>query len=319
MPATPRYAWLDGEFMPWDGAKIHIRTECVMRGANVFEGVRGYWSSRHSELYVFKLPEHMARLQQSMKVLRMQLPYSLDVIAEASMELLRRCELREDLHFRPTVYFGAGEDFGTDPSKIFVGAFITAVPRPQKPTLDHGIHAQISSWQRINDHAMPPRVKAGANYLNSRLAQVQARVDGYDSAILLNERGKVSETPGSCVMMVRGARVTTPAVTDNILESITRETLIQLCQDELGIAVEQRDVDRTELYVADEMFECGSGHEVTPIVSVDRYPVGDGQKGPVSRRIQELYFAVVRGEMPKYRHWLRRTYAEAQEPIPAGA
>ncbi|MBI3966445.1 MAG: branched-chain amino acid transaminase [Chloroflexi bacterium] len=319
MAGKAKYAWIDGEFVPWDEARVHVSTQTVLRGANVFEGVRAYWKAGDEELYVFKLPEHMRRLEQSMKVLRIRLPYGVDTIAEASVELLRRCEYREDIHFRPTVYVGQaapGDDFGVT-EKTFFGAFIIAVPRPQKEDLKTGLHVGVSSWQRISDHAMPPRVKAGANYLNSRFAAAQATADGYDSAIMLNERGKVSETPGSCVMLVRDGQVITPSVTDNILESITRATLIQLFKDELGLEVVQRDVDRTELYIADEIFECGSGHEVTPIVSVDRYPVAAGTPGSITRQIQEIYFKIVRGEMPKYNQWLRPTYAKSQQPIPA--
>jgi branched-chain amino acid aminotransferase len=320
-PITASLAWLDGKFVAWDDARVHVHTQCVLRGANVFEGIRAYWNSDEGELYVFKMPEHMARLAQSMKLLRIALPYPLEVVAEASIELLRRCAYREDVHFRPVVYIGESEDnFGLDPRGTTIGAFIFALPRPQRPVLDSGLHVSVSSWQRITDASLPPRIKAGANYLNSRLAASQARIDGYDSTIILNERSKVSELPGSCMMMVRHNRLVTPPLTDNILESITRDTIIQFARDDLGMTVEERTVDRTELYVADELFECGSGEEITPIVSVDRQPVGDGMRGKLTRDIQDFYFAMVRGQNPKYRHHLVATYGTtATAELPASA
>ena len=305
----PKWAWLDGDFVAWDDAKIHIHSNCVLRGTNVFEGVRAYWNEEHSDLYAFRMPDHMTRLAQSMKILRIALPYSLQVLADASMELLRRCEYREDVHFRPTVYVGESEDnFGIDPLSTTIGAFIVALPRPRRKAVETGIHVSVSSWQRISDLTIPPRAKVGANYINSRMAIVQAKVDGYDSTVILNERGKVSELPTSCLMMVRHNRLVTPPLTDNILESITRETIMLLARDELGLAVEERSVDRTELYVADELFACGTAEEVTPIVSVDRYQIGEGKRGQITKAIQELYGAMVRGEIAKFKQYLNPTY-----------
>jgi branched-chain amino acid aminotransferase len=304
-----RYAWLDGELVPWQDAKVHIRTEAVMRGASVFEGIRGYRSAGSDELFLFKLQAHLSRLQESMKILRMQLPYSVDRLGDALIELLRASSLHEDIHARPTVYFGEGESFGYQPGSIQVGAFISAVPMPQTATLENGVAVAVSSWERISDHSMPPRVKSAGNYLNSRLAHVQAVVDGYDDAVLLDHDGKVTESPGSCLMLVRRGRVITPRVTDSILESITRDTLLQLLQNDLGIEVEEREIDRTELYVADEVFQCGSGYEIRPIVSVDRYPVKDGRRGSVTEALQSRYFDVVRGNVEDYRQWLTPVYA----------
>ncbi len=306
---TAGYAWMNGEIIPWENAKVHVRTEGFMRGANVFEGIRAYASPDKQQLYVFKNPDHMDRLfNNSMKVLRMQIQWTADDITNGMLEMLRCNNMHEDVHIRPTVYFGAGESFGFDPETIEMGAVITAEERPAKPSLLEGISAKVSSWRRIADDIMPPRVKAGANYLNSRYAKMEAKVDGYDEAILLNPRGKVAEATGACLMMVRQGKVVTPPVTAGILESITRRTLLGLFQQELGMEVVEREIDRTELYVADEVFFCGTGAEVQPVTSVDRYPVGSGKTGPAVKQMQDLYFGIARGQNPRYDEWLLPVY-----------
>ena len=307
--SAPRYAWMNGEIVPWEDAKVHVRTEAFMRGANVFEGIRAYASPDKGQLYVFKNREHMERLfGVSMKVLRMQMRWTAEDLTRGMLELLRANEFHEDVHIRPTVYFGAGEDHGFDPAKIEVGCVITAVERPAKPSLWSGVHVCVSSWRRIDDETVPPRVKAGANYLNSRYVMMEARLNGYHSGIILNRQGKVSEGPGMCVMLVRRGKVVSPRVTDSILESVTRATLLELFRSEMGMEVEEREVDRTELYVAEEVFYCGTGAEVQPIVSVDRYPVGSGEPGPVVKGMQEIYFGIARGQNPRYSEWLTPVY-----------
>lgn len=305
----PQYAWMNGEIIPWEDAKVHVRTEAFMRGANVFEGIRAYASPDKQQLYVFKNVEHMDRLfDSSMKILRMQMKWTREDVTRGLIDLMRANNFHEDVHIRPTVYFGAGEDFGFEPGKIEIGSVITAVERPAKPSLWSGINVCVSSWRRIDDQVMPPRVKAGANYLNSRYVMMEAKMEGYKSAIILNHDGKVSEGPGACVMMVRNRKVVTPPVTAGILESVTRSTLIELFREEMGLEVVERDIDRTELYVADELFFCGTGHEVQPIVSVDKYQVGNGQTGPVVKGMQDVYFSVARGQNPKYSEWLTPVY-----------
>lgn len=306
---NPKHAWMNGEIIPWEDAKVHVRAEGFMRGANVFEGIRGYASPDKQQLYVFKNPEHMDRLfNSSMKVLRMQIKWTADDITKGMLEMLRANTFHEDVHIRPTVYFGIGESFGFNPDTIGMGAVITADERAAKPSLWSGISATVSSWRRIGDDIMPPRVKAGANYLNSRYAKMEAQIDGYDEAILLNQRGKVAEGTGACLMMVRQGKVVTPPVTEGILESVTRFTLLDLFQNELGMEVIEREIDRTELYVADEVFFCGTGAEVQPITSVDRYPVGCGETGPVVKQMQDVYFSIARGQNPKYEEWLLPVY-----------
>lgn len=307
--SNPQFAWQNGEIIPWEDAVVHVRTDSFMRGANVFEGIRAYASDDKQQLYVFRNPEHMDRLfNSSMKALRLQIKWNAEQITEAMLEVLRRSKMRNDTHIRPTAYYGIGEAFGFDPAKISMEAVITAEERPAKPSLWTGKTAKVSSWRRIEDDVMPPRIKAAANYLNSRYALMDARIDGYDEAIFLTRNGKVSESSGACLMMVRGGKVIAPPVTEGILESVTRSTLIELFQRELGIQVVEREVDRTELYIADEVFLCGTGDEVQPIVSVDKHMVGNGERGPVVNQIQDLYFDVVRGKNSNYHHWLLPVY-----------
>ena len=302
---TPsRYLYLNGRIVPYAEALIPVQSNAVKFGTSVFEGLRAYWNAGRGELYVFRLPEHVDRLLDSLKLMRMEHAFSRDELASSILEVLRKNEYREDVHIRQTAYLDADGDMGlTGP----VGLAVDALPR--KMASEQGITAGISSWLRIPDGAMPPRIKCSANYQNGRLAQLEAKVNGYDTALLLNARGKLAEGPGACCFVVRRGVPMTPPVTADILESVTRATLLELCAKELGLTPEVRDIDRTELYVAEEAFLCGSGWEIAPIVSVDRLPLGDGTKpGPVTRAIQACYFSVVRGERPAYRDWLTPVY-----------
>lgn len=302
---TPsRYLYLNGALVAYPDARIHVQSAAVKYGASVFEGLRAYWNPDQEELYVFRLPEHIERLWGSMKLMRMEHHLTREELAASILGVLRRNAYREDVHIRQTAFIEAdGAVDATGP----VGLAVDALPRrlTQKP----GITACVSSWTRIADGTMPPRIKCSANYQNGRLAMLEARANGYDGALLLNGRGKLAEAPGACCFVVRGGVPATPPVTADILESVTRSTLLDLFRAELGQAPVERDIDRTELYLAEEAFLCGSGWEITPILSVDRLPLGDGtQPGPMTRAMQACYFAVVRGEKPAYRSWLTPVY-----------
>jgi branched-chain amino acid aminotransferase len=306
----PEYAWMNGEFIPWGEARLHVTTDAVRFGSSVFEGMRGYWNESEGQLYLFRMEEHLKRLSQSMKMMRMTLPYLLSEIRDACVGVLAKNNLREDVHLTPTAYFGTGEAFFSyKPGTIDVGAYVFAGPRKSILGTGEGIDVCVSSWMRISDRDIPPRIKAGANYQNGRLATVQAVEDGYDTALLLNERGKVAEGPGACVFLVRDGTMFTPPVTAGILESITRATLIQLLREEMSVTTVEREIDRTELYIADEVFMCGSAFEVYPVFSVDRYPVGKGTVGPLTSQLQTQYDNVVRGKNPRYSSWLLPVYS----------
>ena len=315
---APKYAWMNGKIIAWDQCVVHGRSAGGFMGSNVFEGVRAYWNAHEGELFVFKHEEHLQRLARSMKTVRLEVPSTLREIEQGALDLLRANEFRQDAHFVPVAFFGMGaHNFNTLGPTVDNGVYITAVPWPQPAALSSGVAACVASWRRISDDSVPPRLKAGANYQNSRLAQTEAKVNGYDTAIILNHRGTVAEGPGACLMMVRDGKLVTPPVTAGILESITRSTLMDLAARELDVSVVEREIDRTELYVADEVFMCGSGLEVLPITSVDRITIGEGTRGSMTKRIQDVYFAAARGELPAYRHWLTPVYRAAREPVMA--
>ena len=303
--ANAKYAFLNGEIAPFDDAKIHVSTGAFKFGAAVFEGIRGYWNDEQNQMHLFRMPEHMKRLEFSQRVMRFDEIVDGAYVTEKTIELIRANEFRETLHIMPTAFvdgFGGPETTGP------VGISITATPGVTRGFVESGCRVQISSWQRVPDNAMPMRVKCNANYQNGRLAAVQARVDGYDTALLLNARGKVSEGPGQCFFMVRNGRAVTPSATNDLLESITRETMIELLPRYCDLEVEERDVDRSEIPAADEAFFCGTAWEVSPIVAVDQLPIGNGEVGPVVRKLQEAYFKIARGEVGDYPHWRMPVY-----------
>lgn len=307
---APAWGWMNGEFLPWSECVVHVRAQAVMTGASVFEGIRAYWNAKQEELFVLKLCEHLDRLRASMKIMRMsEGPPGMADLEDACVELLARNEFREDVHIIPVAYAGIGQELQPLTPPLEEGVFITAVPRPTPAGAARGIAVATSSWRRLPDSAMPPRVKSAANYQNSRLALQEAHINGYDNAVFLNAGGTIAEATGACVFMVRNGCVWTPPVTAGILESITRSSLIDLLSTELGHRVGERDIDRSELYVADEVFMCGTGHEVTPITSVDRIVVGDGSVGELTQEVQETYFALVRGESAGHPEWRTPVYA----------
>jgi len=295
MSSVPFRAWLNGAIIPWDDCVLHARTQGAFWGANVFEGVRAYWRDEDRELTAFRLGDHLARLARSMRSLRMEVDYPTAELRDACLDVLRVNAFTEDVHLCVVAYFGMGANFDPLNHTDDTGVHITAVPLPRSPGYARGVAAGISSWRRISDDTMPPRIKTGANYHNSRLAQHEAVRNGYDTTLILNHRGTVAEAPGACVVMVRDGQLVTPPATSGVLEGITLATVAEIARDELGIGLERREIDRTELYVADELFLCGTLAEVLPITSIDRMPVGAGVPGPLTRRLQALYDPVVRG------------------------
>ncbi|MGA1327189.1 MAG: branched-chain amino acid transaminase [Rubrivivax sp.] len=292
---------LDGRILPYEQAQVHAFSAVVKYGLGVFEGLRAYWNDDEQQLHVFRLAEHLDRLAYGMRVMRFDRIIAADELADALTRTLQANEIRENVHIRLIAYIaGDGDLHVTGP----VGYTIGLVKRPPGKSLETGIHVAVSAWQRLADNAMPPRVKCTANYVNNRAAEITARQDGYQGVLMLSADGKLSEASGACVFLVRRGRLITPDPSSDILESITRDTVIQLAREQLGMPVEERRVDRSELWAADEVFWCGSGQEVVPIVSVDRLAVGHGQPGPVTRQVQQAYFDLVYGRSDRHPEWL---------------
>jgi branched-chain amino acid aminotransferase len=312
--AFPAYLWWDGEFVSWEEATVHVTELGWSTVGAVFEGIRAYASDTSSnDVSVFRLREHLERLQRSMALVRLRLDYSVPELIEIILELLRKNDVRGDTYIRPMAYTAnaAGIRFSEIGNQSSLLVNTRAMPSHLKT--GHTQTAATSSWRRISDDVMPPRIKNFSNYRNGHLAGMEARANGYDIGLLLNAQGKVAEAPGACVMLVAGGRLITPDVTSSILESITRDALLVLAREALGIEVVERAVDRTELYLADEVFTCGTAAEITPITMIDKYQIGSGQPGPATLQLEQLFHAVLRGHDARYAHWL----TPARSAVPA--
>ena len=299
----PAFLWWNGQRRRWEEATIHVTSLGWSTVGAVFEGIRAYWDDQNEELNVFRLREHLERLVRSSRLVRLQLEYDVEDLTKAILDLLRANEIREDTYIYPLVY--TGETGGKRFAQIGEDAEVLISTNPQPSHLLTGVtrRAKISSWTRISDNVMPPRVKNISNYRNGQLAGREARLDGYDLALMLNPQGKVAEAPGACVMLVRNGEVITPDVTSGILESITLDALKTLAREDLGLRVMERPVDRTELYLADEVFTCGTAAEITPIVEIDHYQIGDGKIGSVTGQLERVFHEVLRGRESRYGHW----------------
>ncbi len=300
----PKYIFLNDEIVPWEEAKVHVSTVAFKFGTAVFEGLRGYWNEQQKQMYLFQMDAHMHRLEYSQKFMRFERIFDAAYVTEKTIELLRANEFRTTVHSMTTVFV---DGFGGPTVCGPVGLAITAAPRAEPGLLKNGCTAQVSSWQRVADNAMPMRVKCNANYQNGRLAGLQAKADGYDTAILLNTRGRVAEGPGMCLFMIRDGVVSTPHTSSDILESITRSTVLELLR-EAGVETRERDIDRSELAAAEEAFFCGTAREITPVVAIDKLKVGAGEVGPVVRELQERFFSIATGESGDHPEWRTPVY-----------
>ena len=295
----PAFAIMNGKTIPFEDAKVSIMAPGLTFAVTVFEGLRGYWQPDEEQLYVFRMEDHLKRQEFSMKIMELEDPPMATDTAGEIIEVLRANKMYKDCYIRTQAYV---DDWGDITATGPVTSSVVCRPRARIEAFLTGKDFVVVSWRRNADDASPPRIKVSANYLNSRLAGLEAKRSG-SSAIILNRDGTVSEGPGGCIFLFRDGRLITPTINDGILESITRNTLITLATD-LGIKVEERRVGRTELNLATEGFYCGTGQEITPINTVDGKPLGAGKPGPITRELQAAYDGLVRGHNKKYHHWL---------------
>lgn len=307
---TPAYLWWNGKVVPWESATVHLAST-FWTGVNaIFEGIMAYWNEEQKQLYVWQLDAHLQRLLRSQKLMRQESPYSVAELKDSVLELLRALNASTDTYIFPYCYPKGGGDFEscTQATLEPVDIAITARLNPSHLGKNWVQTACVSSYTRISDNVMPPRVKNIANYRNSSLVMAEAHINGYHTAFIMNTAGKIAEGPGSCVMLIRDGVLVTPTTTDAILESITRYSVLELAKRELGLQVVERPVDRTELYIADEIFMVGTAAEILSIGSVDRHTIGDGKMGPITSKLDQIFNDVVRGKKPEYRDWLTPVY-----------
>lgn len=295
-----------GDFIPLKDANVNILTQALHYGTAIFEGIRGYWEEDTKEIYFFRMREHYERLIRNCKLLKISLPLTATEMCDFTAELVQRNKFTQNVYVRPLAYKSAqsiGVKLGTEDD-----FFIVTVPFGDYLETRRGLSVGTSSWRRTEDNAIPCRGKISGGYVNCALAADEAHAAGYDEAVMLSESGHVSEGPGFNIFMVRNSKLVTPGETENILEGITRDSVMHLAEEELHLTVEVRKIDRSELYVCDELFFCGTAAQIAPITSVDQRPVGSGAMGIVTGELQRLYNAVVLNKFPKYSAWCTPAY-----------
>ena len=302
--------YFGGEYVPLREARVGVLTHALHYGTGVFEGIRAHWDDAAQELFVLRPLEHYERWKRNCSILRIEVPLTPDELCAVTVELMRRNAFRTNVYVRPLAYKSA-ERVGVSPDDQDAFA-IVALPFGEYLHAEKGLHAGVSSWRRIEDNAIPARAKICGAYANSALASDEARRSGFDEAIFLNENGHVAEGATCNIFMARAGRLITPPVTDNVLEGITRDTVMELAWRELGVETVERSIDRSELYMCDELFLTGTAVGLAPVVRVDHRPVNDAAIGPVTRRLLQLYYDAARGHMPGYRKWLRPVYGSSQ-------
>lgn len=300
------YVFYQGDIVEESSVSISIRSKAFNYGLGCFEGIRAYWDEEAQQLYAFRLKEHYERLLQSCKTIYIRLPYSAEDLCRWTVELLRKNNFKTTVYIRPVAYKGSEM---VNPTLLDDDDRLLIYCQPLgKFAGKEELRAAVTSWSRISDNMLPPRTKATAAYLNSALASLEALQNGFDEAIFLTENGHVCEGPGENIFIVRKGKLITPPVSDNILEGITRDTVMTLAKEELGMEVVERSISRTELYAAEEAFFSGTAMEVSCIVEVDRRKIGEGRQGPVCTGLKELFFEVTKGKNPKYKNYCTPVY-----------
>ncbi len=302
----PSYAYFHKQFVPLSEAKIGIMTHSLHYGTAVFEGIRGNWNGDHQQVYLFRLKEHYERLRNGCHILKIDLPYSTDELCQITVELVERCGFKEDIYVRPIAY-KSSEALGVRLHGLDSDFSIFIIPWGPYLDVDKA-RCSISSWRRPKE---TPQAKITGLYINNALAKTEAMENGFDEAIMLTSDGHVSEGSGENIFLVIDNKLVTPASYDNFLMGITRDTIIKLAQNELGLATIERQIDRSELYAADECFFTGTAANITPVGEVDRRKIGNNEIGEITKKLQQLYSDVIRGNNPKYLDWCTPVYKKA--------
>ena len=305
----PKYAFFGGEFVPIEKAKVSIMTHAFNYGTGCFEGIRAYWNEEEEQLFIFRMREHYERFHRSRGILHIELPYSVEQLGEITVELLRKEDARTDTYIRPLAY-KATEGIGVRLHDLEDEFALFALPFGKYIEKEEGANVCVSSWSRISDNAVPARAKITGAYVNSALSKTEAVLNGFDEAIVLTSDGHVSEGSAENLFIVRNGVLITPPVTEDILVGITRATMIQVARERLDLETVERKIDRTELYVAEEAFFCGTGVQVAAIATIDHRPVGTGKLGPIVKGLRDLYFDIVRGKVEDYRDWCTPVYSK---------
>ena len=312
----PIHAYFRGAIIPYSEAKIGVLTHALNYGTAVFAGMRGYWNAEEEQLFIFRPLDHFRRFLDSAKIMNMEFDHTPQSLAQVIVHLLRADNYRRDVYIRPLA-FKSDEVIGVKLHDLHNELSIVAVPFDRYVANDTNAHVTFSSWRRVDDNAIPARGKISGAYANSALAKTDAVRAGFDEALVLTQDGHVSEGSAMNVFMVRNGSVITPPITDNILEGITRRTVIELVRNELGLPVIERSIDRTEVYLCEEFFMTGTAAQIIAATRVDYRPVGSGVMGPVAAEVRRLFDDAVRGRNPKYRHWNMPVYVQVPEPVPS--
>jgi len=317
-PHLPSWAYRDGQIVPYRSASFGLLTHGLNYGTGLFAGIRGYWNAAEGQLFVFRPEDHFRRFCDSARLLRMELRFTPADLTLGLIELLRAEGHRENVYIRPVAFYG-DESIGVRLHNLTPVVGMAAVPFGSYLGKEDGIHVAVSSWTRVSDNVIPARGKLAGSYVNSALAKTDAVLAGFDEALLLNDHGHVCEGSVENVFMVRGGVVATPSITDDVLEGFTRATVMQLLREDLGQTVVERSIDRTELYLADEVFLTGTGAEISPVTRVDHRAIGTGRIGPIASAVRERYLETTHGRVARYRHWCRPVYAAAAGAAPTTA
>ena len=296
------HAFFQGAVVPMEEAKVSVMTHALHYGTAVFEGIRGNWNEEKGKMFIFRMREHYERLIRGCKILLLDMPYTADQLCDITVNLVERNGHQSDIYIRPLAYKSAEVVANLKLQELASDFTLITVPFGNYLGTDT-LRCCTSSWRRVDDNMIPTQIKSAGIYVNSLLAKTEATLAGFDEAIILNQDGHVSEGSGENVFMVSGGKLHTPRIEDNVLPGITRETVMQLAQTELGIEVVERSIDRSELYLADEVFLSGTAAHLTPVIELDRRPIDKGETGPVTAALQKLYFDIVVGRNPKYLHW----------------